>query len=285
VIARSLRQFDSRDDYDLILMHTGLESSECELLARSFDRLVLVDAIRADEAWLNPEIYLKFRDIFTKLHLLSLVEYEKVLMLDADLVAQGSITTLFSLPAPAAFMEPPNETVFTLSDTLEYKELTYGPYETEEDVTKAFWKVVREDETYAFKRFPFTPPTQQGFRYFNAGVVLLRPDVDELQSIIATISAPPTETTKQFVWSDILREVGPLDTPEQEFLSARYSGQICHIPIWYNGMVSKYDETVHSKYVIFHFAGIEKPWEVDGERQQYGLPYQVWWKAEQLLHE
>ena len=44
----------------------------------------------------------RFDGVFTKLHALSLVDYEKVLMLDIDLALTFCPDELFDLPAPAA---------------------------------------------------------------------------------------------------------------------------------------------------------------------------------------
>ena len=92
-----------RTPHDLVLLHTcDVPGRNLNLLSK-FWKLKCVDHVRA-----NEELFLggtwgnRFSGVFTKLQALSLVEYEKILMLDIDLAILDSIDALFLLKTPAA---------------------------------------------------------------------------------------------------------------------------------------------------------------------------------------
>ena len=56
-----------------------------------------------------PHELSRFDGCFTKLHVLGLTEYDKVLMLDLDLAVMADLSALFELPAPAAMRRGANQ--------------------------------------------------------------------------------------------------------------------------------------------------------------------------------
>ena len=99
VLGRALRR--SGVTHDLVLLHTAdVPKSTCTLLSRVW-RLKLVDYIDANAGLFRMKGG-RFDGVFTKLHVLNLVEYEKVLMLDLDLAILKCPDVLFELQAPAA---------------------------------------------------------------------------------------------------------------------------------------------------------------------------------------
>merc|ERR1712218_385959 len=87
--------------HDLVLLHTDdIPQSALQLLSRVWS-LRLVDFVSADQN-LFCMLGSRFEGVFTKLHVLALTEYTKVLLLDLDIAVIQCPDDLFSLPAPAA---------------------------------------------------------------------------------------------------------------------------------------------------------------------------------------
>ena len=83
VLGRSLRRTGTK--YDLVLLHTEIPAIARELLSKLWT-LKEVDYIHATSALFgHDQSTSRFAGVFTKLHALSLVEYDKVIMLDIDL--------------------------------------------------------------------------------------------------------------------------------------------------------------------------------------------------------
>lgn len=112
VLAKSLRNVKSK--YQVICMHTDdVSESAVKLLSKYFDRLILVPYIKHEVikmSYKQESIYGKWiHASFTKWNIFDkdLFDYEKVLLLDADVVVVENIDDLFDLDAPAATFSSP----------------------------------------------------------------------------------------------------------------------------------------------------------------------------------
>ena len=79
-----------------------------EMLARVYDRVLLVPRLRAHESAFPKETLSdSYRDMFTKLHIFdaALFPYKRVSFIDADLLPLRRFDHLFTLAAPAAVIE------------------------------------------------------------------------------------------------------------------------------------------------------------------------------------
>ena len=99
VLGAALRRSGTR--YDLVLLYTeDVPASTIDLLSRVW----ITREVRYLEG--HGNLYTckgyRFDGVFTKLHVLSLVEYEKVLMLDIDLAVIACPDAIFDLRPPAA---------------------------------------------------------------------------------------------------------------------------------------------------------------------------------------
>ncbi|CAE7249201.1 unnamed protein product [Symbiodinium sp. CCMP2456] len=98
VLGFSLRQ--SGTPHDLVLLHTSDVPEEyLEILGRLWI-LRPVDRIDAASTLFTP--HSRFRGVFTKLHAWGLIEYDRVILLDLDLLVQENVDSLFELQPPAA---------------------------------------------------------------------------------------------------------------------------------------------------------------------------------------
>ena len=99
VLAQALRRTGAK--YEMVLMHSFVKDESLQLLEKAGWKLKYVEYIDATAALFSTKEG-RFEGVFTKLHALDLVEYDKVLMLDIDLAIIHCPDELFQLPAPAA---------------------------------------------------------------------------------------------------------------------------------------------------------------------------------------
>ena len=73
---------------------------------RSYLKFVYTHIIEINYVKVDPSIFLeedtRFRDVFTKLEALALIQYEKIILLDLDMIVARNIDHLFKLAPPAA---------------------------------------------------------------------------------------------------------------------------------------------------------------------------------------
>ena len=99
VLATALRRRGTR--HDLVLLHTAdVPAQALEMLSKCW-KLHLVEYVAASKSLFGCKDK-RFDGVFTKLHVLGLTDYDKVLMLDIDLAVLRCPDALFELPAPAA---------------------------------------------------------------------------------------------------------------------------------------------------------------------------------------
>ena len=99
VLAQALRRTGAK--YEMVLMHSFVKDESLQLLEKAGWKLKYVEYIDATAALFSTKEG-RFEGVFTKLHALDLVEYDKVLMLDIDLAIIHCPDELFQLQAPAA---------------------------------------------------------------------------------------------------------------------------------------------------------------------------------------
>merc|ERR1740123_1064557 len=107
VLAWSLRC--TRTRHDLVMVHTNdVSDAALDLLRRAGWNTREIQHVSASESLSNDGCStLRFANVFTKLRVLELVEYSKILMMDIDLLVCENIDDLFDLEAPAAMVRGP----------------------------------------------------------------------------------------------------------------------------------------------------------------------------------
>jgi len=92
----------TKTQYDRVILVTPDVSVESREILKTF----YTDIIQIDYVSVNPNIFSVkdtiYRDVFTKLYVLSLEQYDKILLLDLDMIVAKNIDHLFRLEAPAA---------------------------------------------------------------------------------------------------------------------------------------------------------------------------------------
>merc|ERR1711871_460738 len=138
----------------------------------------------------------RFRGVFSKLHIMSLVEYDKVLLLDIDTLAVQSMDNLFKLEAPAATGRGPQDQ-YKHGDSIDGSCFFKGSLRNNPCSWQQAWGI-------------------------NAGVMLLRPDRRELDQMTFEVldSKHPSHIAGK--------------GPEQDYLSRYYADSWTHIGVEYN---------------------------------------------------
>lgn len=201
--------------YDRVILVT----SDVDAKHRTYLNKIYTHIINIDYININPTILIKedtrFRDVFTKLQALSLVQYDKIILLDLDMIVARNIDHLFKLRPPSACLKR-----------------FYVPY------GKLIPKhmICRNDQLVGS---------------INAGLMLLEPDQDELESI------------KKEVLEN--KELRKYRYPEQDYLSLRYCGDWTSITFNYNFQFGLTDRVRKCKYKIediyvIHYSSSHKPW-------------------------
>lgn len=106
VLGRSLRESGSKQDR-LILCRRGIPKWQLDHLSTYFT-VLSIDPFPISENAFTPETLTRFNGVFDKLYAWSLEQYEKVVLLDADMLAFGNPDDIFKFETPAAcFRGPP----------------------------------------------------------------------------------------------------------------------------------------------------------------------------------
>jgi len=112
VLGHSLKRTGSR--YARVCLYADdVPPAMVALLSQVWD-CRLVEHVKVASSHLSFEdAAVRFEKVFTKLRVLGLVEFEKVLLLDIDLIIMSNIDDLFQLPAPAAMRRGMNDGYYT----------------------------------------------------------------------------------------------------------------------------------------------------------------------------
>eukprot|EP00747_Dinoflagellata_sp_TGD_P195049 gnl/TRDRNA2_/TRDRNA2_63168_c0_seq1.p1 gnl/TRDRNA2_/TRDRNA2_63168_c0~~gnl/TRDRNA2_/TRDRNA2_63168_c0_seq1.p1 ORF type:complete len:570 (-),score=99.56 gnl/TRDRNA2_/TRDRNA2_63168_c0_seq1:107-1816(-) len=180
---------------------------------------------------------MRFANVFTKLHVLNLVEYSKVLMLDIDLLVRENIDHLFELPAPAAMVRGP-EVGYVHGERIKGQYFFAGSWH----------------EDYSWGQ-------SSGI---NAGVMLLRPDAERFKQCLREVA------DKQH--PEHIAGRGP----EQDYLSRFFAGEWRHLSVAYNFQLHQMYYALSPAYVsiadrvefllnperikVIHYSSEPKPW-------------------------
>ena len=182
--------------HDLVLMHTDdVPLSSCSILGQVWT-LKQVEFIDADVGLFSMKGG-RFDGVFTKLHALGLTEYEKVLMMDIDIVVMKCPDELFELRAPAAMCRGRSDA--------EHGSWIDGRLFFEGDLDEY-------DRSFEWM--------QHGG--INAGVMLLAPDADLYARALREVTA------------ECHPERIPGNGPEQDYLSRFFAPWWRHISVQYN---------------------------------------------------
>ncbi|BCS82893.1 glycosyltransferase [Cotonvirus japonicus] len=95
----------TKTNFDRIILVTPDTSKEYrDYLAEYYTHVIPIDYIEASSE-IFSETDTRFTDVFTKLQCLSLIEYDKIILMDLDMVVTRNFDHIFKLIAPAACLK------------------------------------------------------------------------------------------------------------------------------------------------------------------------------------
>jgi len=198
--------------FDIVIMVTpDVDEKICAILEKIY-KVIKIDFMKIDTNIIANHDKSRFRDVFTKLQALKLVQYEKILLHDIDLLFIKNVDDLFDLITPAAMIR--------------HHILRHGQ---------------RVD-----KKLIMRNGKQIGG--INAGVMLLRPDMNEYNAIEKDLQHANRRQYKN---------------PEQDYLSVRYANKWINIGYQYNfqfGLTAKYGMNKNTDVKVIHYSSWIKPW-------------------------
>lgn len=210
VLAHSLIKLGSKAD-KVVLVTSDVSDSGKDMLRMYFDRVIEVDYVNINNWRVPKQPHRKYLNyVFTKFRLFNLVEYKKVLLIDADAVVLKYPDHLFSLKAPAGVYLSDKDKIITYDRN--------GNYVLPDNKQIQWYKEFCDCCSHG-SLIPrhFTDQVTKNKRNsgIGGGLMLLEPKLGELESIMSDISKGKGWylVNRFFVW------------PEQQYLAYRYSGK------------------------------------------------------------
>jgi hypothetical protein len=209
VLAQSLINCGSKADRVCLITPDVSEEAK-KLLQMFFNKVKVVDYIQVNNWRADGQQIMKYLSlVFTKFHVFNLLEYKKIILIDADALVLKYPDHLFSLPAPAGCLLE-NQENFIYYDVCGNYIFPPGPIKWYEKFCKiaAHGKLIPKELTDDVKN-------NMKNTGIGGGLILLEPKVGELDAIINNVSFGNMKylVEKRFSW------------PEQQYLTVRYSGK------------------------------------------------------------
>lgn len=219
VLANSIRKCGSK--VDIVVMVTPDVSIEGKnILGMYFTHVIDVNYIEVTNWRTKKQPHRKYLDlVFTKFRLFDLIQYEKVLLIDADALVLKYPDHLFTLNAPAGCFLEDKELIITYDTKGNYVMPKNGKlkwYEKYCDTIPHGSKIPKDYTDRLLKNYTSS--------CIGGGLMLLEPKKGELQDIINDVSKG---FMKHLVQHKLLY-------PEQGYLALKYSGHWTSInPIFF----------------------------------------------------
>ena len=208
VLAHSIRKCGSNVDL-IVLITPDVTEEGKSVLGMFFSHVIRINYVDIHN-WRSKK-HKKYLDlVFTKFHAFNLTQYDKILLIDADALVLKHPDHLFTLDAPAGcFLENKNM-IISYDDDGNYIYPEKDKLEWYEKMCKCCGHGKKIDKS-------FTNRIKKNFMNsgIGGGLILLKPDGEELDRILDDLSKQPMKSLveEKFVW------------PEQQYLCLRYSGQ------------------------------------------------------------
>ena len=194
--------------------------------------------------------------------------FDKIAVVDADLLPLKNCDHLFSLPAPAGVLNEAKSHVIQSNDV--------GRYEITKQMLKTGkWEWHKKYDTICPHGSPVpteitdrvaTDPTNMGM---NGALFVLEPSLHEFEEILRDVRHP-----------EIQKLVGDLfDWPDMQYLTMRWSGKWTNIDVRFSGMNGYPHPSI---LFATHFAGF-KPWYFNRPKAMNGYArypdFQLWFEV------
>jgi alpha-N-acetylglucosamine transferase len=214
VLAYSIRNCGSMADL-VVLVTPDVSDEGKQILGMYFTHVVEISYVTVQNWRTKKQRHRKYLElVFTKFHIFDLVQYEKILLIDADALVLKYPDHLFTLEAPAGCFLENKDYIITYDAKGNYILPKNGEIEWYKKYCDccAHGKKIPKEMTDRLK-------TQFNNSGIGGGLMLLAPKKGELEKIIDDVSKNPMKylVENKLIW------------PEQQYLTLRYSGQWTNI--------------------------------------------------------
>ena len=238
--------------YPLVVVVTdGIGPDDRAVLEADGCLLREVEPIRPPSGLKDSYANARFAEVWTKLAVWALTEFERLVVLDADMLVTQNMDELFDVPLAD------DEIAACHACRCNPNRIASYP---------ASWTPAGCAYTYQ-SRTGATLPARLPEPYFNGGTLVLRPDQRVFDALVSELAG--VEDLSRYVFA------------EQDFLNEHFRGRWHPLPYVYNALKtlpfqhpSLWDTTAVKN---IHFI-IDKPWEAELDpRSRYHALEQVWW--------
>ncbi|KAI0361791.1 glycosyltransferase family 8 protein [Trametes cingulata] len=209
---------------------------------------------------------IRFAETWTKLRVFELVEYDRLVMLDADMVVRRNMDELMDLDLP------PDHIAAVHVCACNPRKLDHYPKDwTPENCPHS--AVTHPEGLVSPPRITETSP--RPYNQLNSGVVILHPSLEVFSSLRNFLEESPLVPTFSF--------------PDQDLLAEHFKGRWRPLPWCYNALKTLRDihpdlwrdEEVRCVHYILH----DKPWKnrPGAGNPQYAVVNQWWWDVFEKL--
>lgn len=214
VLAHSIRSSGSLVDL-VVLVTPDVSDDGKQILGTYYTHVIEISYVPVANWRTKKQHHRKYLElVFTKFHIFDLVQYDKILLIDADAIVLKYPDHLFSLDAPAGcFLENKDYIISYDKD---------GNYIPPKDGEMEWYKKYCDCCGHG-KKIPKEMTDRLKKQFNNSGIggglMLLKPKKGELESIIKDVSSGYMKhlVENKLIW------------PEQQYLTLRYSGKWTNI--------------------------------------------------------
>ena len=240
VMAYSILRFGIPENIDLVCMITNDISDVAKHdLEQYFDRVILVDYIQVSpkDIHLKNEIQKNvYSKTFTKLHAFELVEYEKIVLIDLDMIIlQKKFFDIFNYEAPAAVI---TACIFFNEDCEMYKKYFIEKFNVR----------IKEGEKIphqVFENFVQSIITNRNYKDVETSICLLKPSIDDYNYMVKKLN------------DNIGKYRGDTDLLAEYYKYQWYAIDPSFLGRWGN------QEKIDQRIVLDLYGFKGKPWELD----------------------
>lgn len=249
-----------RSQYPLLVLYTDAVDPEAvELLERVGCVLKEIDAIRPKgKVEYKSE---RFIDTWTKLAVWDQTEYDRLVMLDADMLPVQNMDELMVLNLPNKTWIAAAHACVCNPQRISHYPSTWVPENCAYTNTTTFACFHGESDN-------------NKLNYFNSGLIVLTPDTQNFNRMVNYLNSIPDLNIYPFPDQDFLNEIFDNKWIQLPFVyNALKTLQWCHKPMW----DMQYIKNVH--YIL------TKPWDIDLNQETSELEsiykplYEVWWSS------
>ncbi|PWN97390.1 nucleotide-diphospho-sugar transferase, partial [Tilletiopsis washingtonensis] len=258
VFAHSLLR-EHKSAYPLVVMTTGKLSEEARqcVLALGCEIREVKD-LRPEVAGTNMA-YARFGDVWTKLRAFELAEYERVIMVDSDMLVRRNMDELMTLP-----LDDGMQIAAGFACTCNPAKMASYPKDWIPENCAFTPQSHPAALTQPLKLDASSMPTH---KLLNSGLVVLTPSSETMRAMEQRLNSDPSVKEMAF--------------PDQDFLAAFYAGAWQPLPWVYNALkklrAAHADMWRDDKVANVHYI-IDKPWEsLPSDEHPDAVTHGWWW--------